>query len=117
MVGVLCEQAYSSGEGTCMHEESTSTLRFSLQWRWCHEGGDTHELTKSKPPPCMSMTGPMSFLIMALHSMCQPGRPGPQGDPQVGSPGLADFHRAKSEGLRFLLSRATRSPARLSSYI
>lgn len=53
---------------------------------------------------------------MALHSMCHPGRPGPQGDPQVGSPGLADFHRAKSEGLRFLLSRATRSPARLSSY-
>ena len=48
--------------------------------------------------------------------MCHPGRPGPQGEPQVGSPGLADFQRAKSEGLRFLLSRATRSPARLSSY-
>ena len=30
--------------------------------------------------------------------MCQPGRPGPQGDPQVGSPGLAAFHNAKSSG-------------------
>lgn len=25
---------------------------------------------------------------MALHSMCQPGRPGPQGESQAGSPGL-----------------------------
>ncbi len=28
--------------------------------------------------------------------MCQPGRPGPQGLGHEGSPGLADFHRAKS---------------------
>ncbi len=61
------------------------------------------------------MTGPISRRIMALHSMCQPGRPGPQGESQVGSPGLADFQRAKSEGLRLRLSRATRSPALLSS--
>ena len=33
---------------------------------------------------------------MAEHSMCQPGRPGPQGLGQEGSPGLAPFHRAKS---------------------
>ena len=35
------------------------------------------------------MTGPISASIMALHSMCHPGRPGPQGDSQDGSPGLA----------------------------
>ena len=30
------------------------------------------------------------------HSMCQPGRPEPQGDSQNGSPGLLAFHKAKS---------------------
>ena len=34
--------------------------------------------------------------------MCQPGRPGPQGDGQLGSPCLAAFHRAKSSGSRLL---------------
>ena len=38
---------------------------------------------------------------MTTHSVCQPGRPGPQGDSQVGSPGLAFFHRTKSRGERF----------------
>ena len=33
--------------------------------------------------------------------MCQPGRPGPQGLSQAGSPGLAPFHRAKSRGSCF----------------
>ncbi len=33
--------------------------------------------------------------------MCQPGRPGPHGDGQDGSPGLAAFHSAKSSGSRF----------------
>ena len=41
-------------------------------------------------------------MLMAEHSMCQPGRPGPQGLSHAGSPGLAPFHRAKSPGLRFL---------------
>ena len=44
-----------------------------------------------------------------------PGRPGPQGLSHVGSPGLADFHSAKSAGPRLRSSTATRSPARLSS--
>ena len=35
---------------------------------------------------------------MATHSVCQPGRPSPQGDSQVGSPGLAAFHSTKSAG-------------------
>ncbi len=72
-------------------------------------------LTRSKPPPWMSMIGPMRDRIMALHSMCHPGRPWPQGDSQVGSPGLAAFQRAKSDGLRLRLSNATLSPALLSS--
>eukprot|EP00798_Chlamydomonas_sp_ICE-L_P028259 gene28261-31364_t len=35
---------------------------------------------------------------MLLHSMCQPGRPGPQGLGQEGSPGLAPFHNVKILG-------------------
>ena len=54
-----------------------------------------------------------SFMLMAEHSMCQPGRPGPQGLSHAGSPGLAAFQRAKSAGLRFAatLDRARRPPA------
>ena len=48
---------------------------------------------------------------MAEHSMCQPGRPGPQGDSHVGSPGLDIFHNTKSIGLRLALSISTRAPA------
>jgi len=62
------------------------------------------------------MSGPMSARIIALHSMCHPGRPGPQGLSQVGSPGLAPFHSTKSAGLRLAALTATRSPARLSSW-
>lgn len=57
------------------------------------------------------MTEPMSSRIMELHSMCHPGRPGPQGLGQLGSPGFTDFHSAKSAGPRLRLSTATRSPA------
>ncbi len=37
---------------------------------------------------------------MAEHSRCQPGRPGPHGVGQDGSPGLAPFHSVKSRGSR-----------------
>ena len=37
--------------------------------------------------------------------MCQPGRPWPQGLSHDGSPGLADFHRAKSAGVPFARRR------------
>ncbi len=40
-------------------------------------------------------------MLMAEHSMCQPGRPGPQGLSHDGSPGLDRFHSAKSPGWRF----------------
>ena len=52
---------------------------------------------------------------MAEHSRCQPGRPGPKGLSQTGSPGLEAFHRAKSRGSSFSSPGATRAPERMSS--
>ncbi len=53
-------------------------------------------------------------MLIAEHSMCQPGRPCPQGDGQDGSPGLALFQRAKSRTSSFSYSSsATRSPRRV----
>ena len=52
---------------------------------------------------------------MTTHSVCQPGRPGPQGDSQVGSPGLAFFQRTKSRGERFSSPGSTRAPDRSES--
>ena len=40
-------------------------------------------------------------MLIALHSMCQPGRPGPHGLGQVGSPGAAACQRRKSSGSSF----------------
>ncbi len=52
-------------------------------------------------PVWMSIDSPSTSEAMAEHSMCQPGRPGPQGEGQAGSPGFEAFHSAKSLGLRF----------------
>ncbi len=55
---------------------------------------------------------------MAEHSMCQPGRPQPNGESQrtsSGSSGLADFQSTKSSGSCLPPLTATRSPARRSS--
>ncbi len=52
---------------------------------------------------------------MTTHSVCHPGRPGPQGEGQEGSPALAFFHRAKSRGERFSSTASTRAPARSES--
>ena len=54
-------------------------------------------------------------MLMAEHSMCQPGRPGPQGLSHAGSPGFAPFQRAKSPGLRFSDDGSIRAPAMSSS--
>src|SRR6266851_1073715 len=54
-------------------------------------------------------------MLIAEHSMCQPGRPSPKGAshaaPSCSSPGWAFFHRAKSltDSLSYL-SDATRAP-------
>ena len=45
----------------------------------------------------MELSSPMA---MALHSMCQPGRPGPNGEGQDGSSGRDGCHSTKSSRLR-----------------
>ena len=70
---------------------------------------------RSAPPPWMSICSPRAFIAIAEHSMCQPGRPGPQGLSQCGSPGFAPFQRAKSRGSSFSSLRSTRAPLRRSS--
>ena len=47
---------------------------------------------------------------MTTHSVCQPGRPGPHGDAQLGSPGLAFFHSTKSSGRPLLLAGLDPAP-------
>lgn len=39
-------------------------------------------------------------LAITEHSICQPGRPGPQGEGHEGSPGFDAFQSAKSEADR-----------------
>jgi hypothetical protein len=41
----------------------------------------------------MSITGPSTSALIALHSMCHPGRPGPHGESQLTSPSLAAYKR------------------------
>lgn len=50
------------------------------------------------PPEWISIWLPKQLDAMAEHSMCQPGRPGPHGLGQLGSPGCDAFQRAKSSG-------------------
>jgi hypothetical protein len=66
----------------------------------------------------MSIVSPSTAFAIAEHSICQPGRPSPQGDGQrasAGSPGFAAFHSAKSAGSLFPASTSTRAPATMSS--
>src|ERR1700722_8057228 len=46
----------------------------------------------------MSKLSPKMALAMTEHSICHPGRPGPQGEGHAGSPGFDAFHNAKSDG-------------------
>ena len=62
---------------------------------WCGK-------TRSRPPPWMSMVSPSSRSARAEHSMCHPGRPGPQRDSQAGSSGSEGCHSTKSSGSRLL---------------
>jgi len=41
---------------------------------------------------------------MTEHSICHPGRPGPHGDGQEGSPIFEAFHNAKSDAERLALA-------------
>ena len=50
-------------------------------------------------------------MLIAEHSMCQPGRPAPIAVSHDGSPGFGPFHRAKSRMSPLPYSSAsTRSP-------
>src|SRR5690554_5302592 len=81
---------------------------WAISFSWCGN-------SRSGPPPWISKVSPKHLVDMAEHSMCQPGRPSPQGDCQLTSPGLAAFHRAKSAGLRLASCTSTRAPASRSS--
>ena len=67
-------------------------------------------------PVWISRFGPKIALAMALHSICQPGRPRPHGDSHDGSPGREFFHKAKSAGDLFSSPRsAISSPNQIKS--
>ena len=72
----------------------------------------------STPPVWMSKVSPRSFIDIAEHSMCHPGRPGPISVCQNGSSSLGAFQTAKSRGLSFSYSsesmRACPTPAAVS---
>ncbi len=76
---------------------------WARSFSWCGK-------RRSWPPPWMSKPSPSRSSDITTHSVCQPGRPGPQGESHVGSPGLAFFQRTKSTGLRFSSSASTRAP-------
>ena len=46
------------------------------------------------------MVSPRHARIIAEHSICQPGRPRPQGLSQPGCSGVEGFHSTKSAGAR-----------------
>ena len=79
---------------------------WAISFSWCGK-------TRSSPPPWMSNVSPSSLRLMAEHSMCQPGRPLPQGLSHEGSPGLAFFHRAKSAAERLRSAVSPPSPCML----
>ncbi len=81
---------------------------WARSFSWCGKA-------RSWPPPWRSNPSPSRSRDITTHSVCQPGRPGPQGDSQLGSPGLAFFHSAKSSGERFSAPASTRAPARSDS--
>ena len=65
----------------------TSDWAISLSW-WGK--------ARSTPPEWISKPSPRIAVAMTEHSICQPGRPGPQGDGHEGSPGFEAFQSAKS---------------------
>src|SRR5690554_746823 len=75
----------------------------AISFSWCGK-------TKSGPPPWMSKLSPKQQVDITEHSMCQPGRPAPHGDCQLGSPGLAAFQRTKSKGSSLASSTSMRAP-------
>src|SRR5690554_7242426 len=50
---------------------------WAISFSWCGN-------SRSGPPPWMSKVSPRHLVDMAEHSMCQPGRPSPQGERRPG---------------------------------
>ena len=63
----------------------------------------------------MSKCRPRYFMLMAEHSMCQPGRPGPQGLSHDGSPGFERFQRRSRRDDASAIEGSIRAPASSSS--
>ena len=81
---------------------------WAISFSWCGK-------IRSSPPPWMSNVAPRYLVAMAEHSRCQPGRPGPHGVSQDGSPGLAPFQSAKSRGSRLASLGSVSSAGRMFS--
>ena len=64
----------------------------AISFSWCGK-------IRSRPPPWMSKVSPRCVSLIAEHSMCQPGRPRPQGLSQPGWSGSDGFHSTKSAGV------------------
>ena len=80
---------------------------WAISFSWCGKH-------KSMPPPWRSKVTPKCSRDIAEHSICQPGRPSPQGLGQKLAPssGFLDFHKAKSEAdSRSYSSESLASPA------
>ena len=75
----------------------------ATSFSWCGK-------IRSRPPPWISNAGPRKASAIAEHSMCQPGRPRPQGEShQVSSPSLCPFQSAKSRASSFSSSASASS--------
>ena len=74
---------------------------------------------RSIPPVCTSIDVPSSLRLMALHSVCQPGKPTPQGVSHTNCVRVsgAFFHKAQSAWKRLVesMSASNLCPGRSSS--
>ena len=88
---------------------------WAISFSWCGK-------MRSSPPPWMSNVSPRWRRDIAEHSICQPGRPFPQGESQTGSSapyfsGCAAFQSAKSSAYSFSSPGSKRVPSRRSSIL
>src|SRR5712691_3553612 len=81
----LCIQKRANGAPLCAHSDC------AISFSWCGN-------KRSMPPPWISKVNPSRAALIAEHSMCQPGRPRPQGLFQPGNSGGEGFHNTKSIG-------------------
>ena len=98
VIQALCSQYDANG--------CPAARDWACSFSWCGN-------RRSTPPPWMSKAGPRYLPAIAEHSMCHPGRPGPQGLGHAAVSGsesfFQPFHSAKSRGSR--LPRGSASSA------